>query len=1155
MKKLILLIACVPLFTYGQTCVPEDIYAVEDANAVCFEIVDNVRYFYTNNYPDHTDSYNSPFDLLTSDTEYAMCAYPEEASEFTPLYEETETTKGCTFTYTFGVGVNGVKYDPSSAEYFENTSTGENNIDWHVEARYIFSANFGNNGGHLNPFGEYHYHDVPADYFADDLSIDGSAHSPIVGYSADGFPMYYKYIYSDPEDNTSAIMEAASGFTLKTGTRPGDGVSAPDGDYTGLYYEDYEYFSANTVLDECNGRYGVTPEYPYGTYYYVLTDSYPYIPRCFKGTSVDNTFRVGPGPSCPESSAATDCAVAVAGCMDPFSTNYNTNANVDDGSCTYSSTCETSISVASQDNASCFGESDGSVTVSVTGFGDSPTYEWTGGGTSETKTGLAAGTYTVTVSGDDCTDELEITITEPAEITYSVSATDATCGGGTDGTLTFTASGGAGTDYLFSIDNGSTFQSSGLFENLAADSYSILIQETSSGCEITASGTVGESGAPDAPVTSGDASYCFGDTPSAMTASGGNGTLTWYADANLASPLTTGASYTPSDAVGTTIYYVTETLDNCESAASSIIITVNSLPEVQATADNTAVCAGESVTLSGTGAATYVWDQGVLDGESFTPEATTTYTVTGTSTEGCSSSDQITITVMELPEVTASASATTICAGESVTLSGSGALTYAWDQGVENGVAFTPVQTTTYTVIGTDSGGCSASAEITITVQSASVEASTSSESICLGESVTLSGSGALSYSWSDEVTDGVPFSPTETKTYTLTGTGENGCTATDEITVVVNTPPTAVANASSTTVCSGEEIILTGTGASTYAWDQNVINGEAFTIESTTTFMVTGTDANGCSSTDLITITVNEAPQISATASAGEICAGEEVTLNGSGGATYEWDNGITDGVPFAPTQTTTYTVAGTDDNGCTGTTQITITVHQPPAVLANASATTLCKGESLTLTGSGAASYTWSDEVEDGVPFTPEASGVYTVTGTDNNGCSASAEVTITVIDLPAEISLDNSTMSASALTGLTYQWVNCADNSIIDGAVSREFVPDRSGSYAVTTIMDGCSVTSSCIEVSVTVLQSKPPQESIEIYPNPVTERLFISNPTNEIQLVEAINLSGELMVRKTDIHQTLTLDVSTWKTGIYLIHMISGERESWTRVVRD
>ncbi len=120
---------------------------------------------------------------------------------------------------------------------------------------------------------------------------------------------------------------------------------------------------------------------------------------------------------------------------------------------------------------------------------------------------------------------------------------------------------------------------------------------------------------------------------------------------------------------------------------------------------------------------------------------------------------------MELPEVTASASATTICAGESVTLSGSGALTYVWDQGAENGVAFTPAQTTTYTVIGTDSGGCNASAEITITVQSASVEASASSESICLGESVTLSGSGALHTAGVMRSLTEFPFHPPKQKT------------------------------------------------------------------------------------------------------------------------------------------------------------------------------------------------------------------------------------------------------------------------------------------------------------------------------------------------------------------------------------------------------
>ena len=324
-------------------CDTGPIYSNTTSNAVCFDTTfSKVRNCYSNNYPDHTDSYNSPFTLTASEEEYSMCLYPDTASSFTPLYEVTETTVGCTDTYTFGVSTNGVKYDPSSAEYFEiidpdtGTETGENNIDWHVEARYIFSANFGNNGGHLNPFGEYHYHDVPKDYFTIDLGISTAAHSPIVGWAADGFPIYYVFVYSDPDDMTSAIDSLSSGYALKSGTRPGDGYSAPDGAYTGLYYEDYEY--TTSTLDSCNGRWGKTPDFPDGTYYYVLTDNYPYIPRCFKGTAVDNTFRVGPGAACPASTASTDCSDAptiVSGCTDPFSCNYNALATVDDGSCDY----------------------------------------------------------------------------------------------------------------------------------------------------------------------------------------------------------------------------------------------------------------------------------------------------------------------------------------------------------------------------------------------------------------------------------------------------------------------------------------------------------------------------------------------------------------------------------------------------------------------------------------------------------------------------------------------------------------------------------------------------------------------------------------------------------------------------------------------------
>jgi len=341
MKRLyIISIALLWAAQLNAQCVSSDVWDVEDANAYCFEVNDNVRHIYANNYPDHDDNYNQPqFTVTAQDYEYYMCAYPEQDTDYTPLYETTETTVGCEYNYQFGVNINGVRYDPNSAVTFVEKD-GSNNINWHEEAASTandIGVNMGtDNGGHLNSKGEYHYHAIPYDYFVNDLGIDGSEHSPIVGYAADGFPIYYKYVYSDAEDTLSAIATASSGYTLKSGTRPGDGDTAPSGTYDGNYYEDYEYSSANTILDQCNGRYAATPDYPYGTYYYVLTDEYPYIPRCFLGTSVDNTFRIGPDAACPSSTASTSCAAVVTGCMDPFSDNYNSSANVDDGSCTYS---------------------------------------------------------------------------------------------------------------------------------------------------------------------------------------------------------------------------------------------------------------------------------------------------------------------------------------------------------------------------------------------------------------------------------------------------------------------------------------------------------------------------------------------------------------------------------------------------------------------------------------------------------------------------------------------------------------------------------------------------------------------------------------------------------------------------------------------------
>jgi arylsulfatase A len=288
----------------SSVCDPTAIFANETTNAVCFDIVDHVRKVYTNNIPTHE---YGPFGgnnvIAGQDFEYSMCLYPELTTTATEIIEDP-LSQQCGGGTIFGVSEQGVNYSPFARLYFTNPNTAEENLGWHIEAD--FELNMDLNGGHVNNVSRYHYHNIPTDYFNNDLNIDGTSHSPLLGYAADGFPIYYKYLYSDPNDTNSTISTFSSGFQLKAGTRPGDGVTAPNGNYDGNYVEDYEYVNANSDLDECGGRFGKTPDFPDGTYYYVLTDNWPYIPRCLKGMYVDNSFKIG--PNCPTSTAVADCS-------------------------------------------------------------------------------------------------------------------------------------------------------------------------------------------------------------------------------------------------------------------------------------------------------------------------------------------------------------------------------------------------------------------------------------------------------------------------------------------------------------------------------------------------------------------------------------------------------------------------------------------------------------------------------------------------------------------------------------------------------------------------------------------------------------------------------------------------------------------------------
>jgi hypothetical protein len=218
---------------------------------------------------------------------------------------------------------------------------------------------------------------------------------------------------------------------------------------------------------------------------------------------------------------------------------------------------------------------------------------------------------------------------------------------------------------------------------------------------------------------------------------------------------------------------------------------------------------------------------------------------------------------------------------------------------------------------------------------------------------------------------------------------------------LTVNTLPIVSASASPSAICPGGSSVLTGTGAATYDWNPGALVGSpTVSPVATTTYSLVGTDANGCTGTATVDVTVNPSPVITASASPATICEGLSSVLTGSGAATYAWNPGALVGSPtVTPLVTTTYSVTGTDGNGCTGTTDVTVTVNPAPIITATATPATTCSQTVVTPVGIGAATINWTGGVTNNVPFVATTTTTYTVTGTDGLGCDGTTTVLVTV------------------------------------------------------------------------------------------------------------------------------------------------------------
>lgn len=398
----------------------------------------------------------------------------------------------------------------------------------------------------------------------------------------------------------------------------------------------------------------------------------------------------------------------------------------------------------------------------------------------------------------------------------------------------------------------------------------------------------------------------------------------------------------------------------------------------------------------------------------------------------------------------------TICLNDTAPLLGSSSIlgsapyTYAWSNGVNTlSNPVSPTQNTDYILTTTDRYSCVTHDTVSVIVNPLPVVDAPADTAICLGESLSLSGSGAINYTWDNGITNGILFSPNQTLTYTVTGTDANGCEDTSTVSVGILPLPNVFAG-NDTALCFNSEYMLYGSGAETYSWDNGITDSVSFYVSATTTYTLTGTDSNGCVQSDQVIVTVNPNPIVDAGIDQA-ICINEDVTLSGSGAQSYTWDNGVTDAQAFFPTQTLTYTVIGTDLNSCNDTDQVVVTVHNLPLVDAGTDFA-VCIGDPATLSGSGANTYVWDNGVTDNIAFFPNNTLVYTVIGTDLNDCSNTDQITVTVHPLPAvnagsdQQICEGSSISLQGSGAISYVW----SGNISDGI---PFIPLASGIYTVT------------------------------------------------------------------------------------------------------
>lgn len=458
----------------------------------------------------------------------------------------------------------------------------------------------------------------------------------------------------------------------------------------------------------------------------------------------------------------------------------------------------------------------------------------------------------------------------------------------------------------------------------------------------------------------------------------------------------------------------------------------------------TTFCVGESVALTASSGISYLWNTGETT-QMINVASPGIYTVLVTDTDGCiirSLPTEVVVNPLPMPVIEAEG-ATTICSGESVVFRSSiDAVTYLWSNGAttKSVVIDTPG---TYSVAVRDSNGCSntsPSVNVTLNELPTPLIEAKGATTFCAGNTVTLESSiDAVKYEWNNsEPTKRIEVK--ESGTFSLTVTDANGCKGTSpEMIVTVHPLPTPSIEASGPTIfCEGEKVTLASSiSGESYKWNTNEVS-KSISVSNSGDYSVAVTDANGCTGlSSIVTVKVNPLPTPKVVANGPtSFCLGESIVLNSSISAkSYVWNTNATSST-INVTNSGSYFVTVTDDNGCKGTSEPLIIEAYPLPVVSAGDDVKIIIGASIqiggnpTASGDGPFTYSWSPS--SGLNFpnianpiaSPDDSTIYEVTVIDAKGCVNKDAVLVEVNVISGFAIFPNPTDEVINLTGAKIQ-----------------------------------------------------------------------------------------------------------------------------------